>query len=75
MTSMLLAIEATVVGALVALAMLLTTILFGPITMKTSLIAGFLIGAGFHLAFEFSGLNARYCTTGHACVSGASSQW
>ena len=75
MSYALLAIEATVVGALVAVALLVTTILFGPITVKTSLIVGFLIGAGFHLAFEFSGLNARYCSTGHACVSGASGRW
>ena len=45
MSATLLAIEATVVGALVAIALLVTAVLFGPITVKTSLIVGFLIGA------------------------------
>lgn len=30
---------------------------------------GFFLGAGLHLGFEFIGLNARYCSTGHACRS------
>jgi hypothetical protein len=69
MSAALLATEATVVGALVAIALLLVTWISGPITVRKSMLVGFLVGAVFHLAFEFTGLNARYCTTGHACIS------
>lgn len=54
-----LAIEAAVVGALVAAALALWP---GKLsTLQDKLLAGFLIGAAFHLGFEALGWNMKYC--------------
>lgn len=37
-------------------------------TASAAAIAGFVIGAALHLAYEALGLNRAYCQTGHACV-------
>ena len=52
-------IEAAVVGALVAAALALWP---GPLsTLTDKLLAGFLIGAAFHLGFEVMGWNRQFC--------------
>lgn len=52
-------IEAVVVGALVAAALALWP---GQLsTLRDKLLAGFLVGAAFHLGFEVLGLNWKYC--------------
>lgn len=59
--------EAAVVG-LVLGGTLALVVRFRPLkTPAAALVAGILLGAAIHLFFEFSGLNARYCSTGAAC--------
>lgn len=67
-----LALEASVVG--IVLAILLAGLRIaagpGPFASPAAIAAtGFGIGAAFHLAFEALGLNAAYCRTGNACRS------
>jgi hypothetical protein len=52
-------VEALVVGALVAAALALWPGQLSTLTDK--LLAGFLIGAAFHLSFEALGWNLKYC--------------
>ena len=52
-------VEALVVGALVAAALALWPGQLSTLTDK--LLAGFLIGAAFHLGFEVMGWNLKYC--------------
>jgi hypothetical protein len=64
-----LAIEASIVGIFLAI-VLGAFVAFVPLTTAwTAGVAGFIIGVGTHLFFEFTGLNARYCVSGHACAS------
>ena len=61
-----LVIEAVVVGAALALALWLVSLLrlrWHPV------VTGFVVGAGLHLVFEFTGMNRSYCSTGHACMA------
>lgn len=63
-----LALEAAVVGFFLAVVLAIVVAFF---PLKTSLqagIIGFVIGAGTHLFFEFTGLNTKYCKIGHACA-------
>ena len=66
-----LAFEALVVG--LALAAALGAVRWALPSTSASVgaaaLTGFVVGAAFHLVFEFAGLNAAYCTTGHACLS------
>lgn len=36
-------------------------------TASSATLVGFALGVAFHLGFEALGLNAAYCTSGHAC--------
>lgn len=63
-----LAIEAGFVGAFLAIALGVVVAAFPLTTFWSGAIAGLVIGVATHLFFEFTGLNARYCSTGHACV-------
>lgn len=67
MTSLL--FEAVFVGAFLALALGLTAALVDISSPMTAGLVGFLLGIGTHLFFEFTGLNARYCSIGHACTT------
>lgn len=59
--------EALVVGIFLAI-VLATTASFAPIVGPLKGAAyGFAIGVGTHLFFEFTGLNLKYCSIGHAC--------
>lgn len=60
-------IEAAVVGAMLAPALAWAFHQFKPDTTVGIMLIGFLLGFGFHLIWEFVGLNAMYCKTGHAC--------
>jgi lipopolysaccharide export LptBFGC system permease protein LptF len=59
--------EAAVVGAMLAPALAWAMHQFKPDTTTGVLMIGFLLGFLFHLIWEFVGLNAMYCKTGHAC--------
>lgn len=63
-----LAFEAIFVGAFLAIALGLTAAIVDVSNPMTAAAVGFLLGIGTHLFFEFTGLNARYCSTGHACT-------
>lgn len=59
--------EALVVGLFLAI-VLAATASFAPVdgALKGA-IYGFAIGVATHLFFEFTGLNSKYCSIGHAC--------
>jgi hypothetical protein len=67
-----LALEAAVVGAVLA-AVLALTALFAPAALAgpaRAAATGLVLGALVHLGFEAAGLNRAYCTAGHACRRG-----
>lgn len=66
-----LSLEVAVVGGLMALA-LAGVSHWSPASLRSvpmAALVGFILGALFHLGFEFTGLNRTYCSTGHACVN------
>ncbi len=66
-----LALEAAIVGLVLAAALAAAVRLGGPIASAADAArVGLVLGALVHLGFEASGLNARYCAVGAAC-SGA----
>jgi hypothetical protein len=65
-----LVLEALVVGAALAVALVLTTTVVRINDAKTALVVGVVVGAALHLLFELAGLNRAYCRTGHACLAG-----
>ncbi len=64
-----LAFEAFVVGIFLAVVLVLVSTVVDLSDRATLVAAGFLVGVGTHLFFEFTGLNAVYCSVGHACTS------
>lgn len=62
-----LALEAVVVGAFLAIVLAAVVSAFPLSTWWSGAVAGFVIGVGTHLFFEYTGLNARYCKIGYAC--------
>jgi len=58
-----LAIEAAVVGLLLA-GLIQVALSLG---VRVNAITGFVLGVVIHLGFEASGLNAKYCAVGNAC--------
>lgn len=64
-----LAIEATIVGAFLAIVLGAVAAAFPLTTFSSGAIAGLAIGILTHLFFEITGLNAKYCSVGHACVA------
>jgi hypothetical protein len=66
---MLVLIEATVVGIVLAIVLAIAVAARGPIaTVPAALATGLVLGAAVHLGFEVAGLNRAYCTTGAACL-------
>ena len=64
-----LAIEALVVGIILGISLALIVRAGFPLkTPSTALGVGIALGACIHLGFELLGLNARYCSTGAACM-------
>ena len=66
-----LGVEVFVVGGLMTLALAGVSRWF-PASLRSvpmAALVGFILGALFHLGFEFTGLNRAYCSTGHACVT------
>ena len=64
-----LATEATVVGLALAAALAATTTFVQIRNAYTALAVGLVLGAALHLLFELTGLNGKYCRTGHACLA------
>ncbi len=66
-----LALEALIVGVTLAAVLAIVNIVAPGALRGTASVTlvGFVVGAFLHLAFELSGLNAKYCTVGHACVN------
>lgn len=62
-----LAIEALVVGALLAAALVIGTRAFPPTTTRRTVVLGFVLGIVVHLAFEITKANQWYCAHGAAC--------
>ena len=61
-------LEATTVGCLLAVLLVGWTTWVGPIFSPwQAMVAGLVVGACFHLACEFSGMNRWYCSHGVAC--------
>lgn len=60
--------EAGIVGAILAILLLISLRVAQPVSNKDILILGFVLGAGFHLGCEVAGINRQYCKTGHACM-------
>jgi uncharacterized membrane protein SpoIIM required for sporulation len=61
-------IEATFVGAMLALALIIVDQTMGMPTSSVGILAmGFVVGALIHLVCEITGLNKMYCSTGYAC--------
>ena len=58
-----LAVEATVVGLLLA-GLVQVALSLG---IRVDAITGFVLGVVIHLGFEMTGLNAKYCAVGNAC--------
>lgn len=63
-----LAFEAFIVGVFLAVALFFVSMVVDLSDRATLVSAGFLVGVGTHLFFELTGLNAVYCSVGHACV-------
>jgi hypothetical protein len=64
-----LALEAVVVGVVLAIALAITVRISGSIDSPgRGLAIGFVLGILVHLGFELSGANAAYCTIGAACL-------
>lgn len=61
--------EALFVGAFLAVVLGLTAALVDISSPVTAVFVGFVLGVGTHLFFEITGLNARYCSIGHACAT------
>jgi hypothetical protein len=61
-------IEAVAVGAMLAIALLLVHLVFGPLkTVTAVLVTGFLVGMAIHILCEVSRINLWYCSHGRAC--------
>lgn len=63
--------EIGIVGGALSLAMAIVAWL-APESLRSvggAAVVGFLLGAGFHVGFEVTGLNLAYCRVGHACRS------
>jgi len=60
-------LEASSVGATLAIALVIAFAIVKPTTMTKTLLIGFVLGVLIHLGFEIAGLNKYYCSAGHAC--------